>query len=138
MMRRFLWSPTDVALQAGSTSLLSPVRRVAVIRLPKLHLHYRKPLSRREVEDELGDVLSRRVYVHDEQRLALLLEKGQSGIILVQQHLVIEMLVDPAADDALDLGEIADHAEIVEIRRRQRDDGAAVVPVQMTALARIF
>src|SRR5262245_34845911 len=48
------------------------------------------------------------------------------------------MRIDPAADDALDLREIHDHAELVEPGRLKRDDGPAVVSVQVPALAVVF
>src|SRR5262245_50112383 len=136
-MRHVPWSgpcPASANLTIGDVSLdrslLAAIGRVTIIRLPELYLHDRKSLAHREVVNELCDVLGSGVYVHDEERLALLLEKRQSGVILVQEHLVIEMLVDPAAEDTFDLREIADHAENVQTRRRQRDHGTAVVPEQ--------
>ena len=51
---------------------------------------------------------------------------------------MIEMGVDPVADDALDRREIDDHAEIVEPFGFERDDGAAVVAMQMPAFADVI
>ena len=53
----------------------------------------------------------------------------------MQQHFVIERLVDPRAHDILDLRKVHDHAEAVELGRFERNDGPAVVAVQVPAFA---
>ena len=50
---------------------------------------------------------------------------------------MIEILVDPAADLALDLREIEHHAVRIEVGGFEREHGAAVVSVQVAALAGI-
>src|SRR5262249_50833844 len=62
-------------------------------------------------------------------------EQGQDGVVAVQQHAVVEVRVDPGADDAFDAREVHDHPQRVELAGFQRDDGAAVVAVQVAALA---
>ena len=56
-----------------------------------------------------------------------------SGIVVAQDHLVIQLAIDPALDDALDVGEIGDHVALVEPVRAHvhLDDG--VVSVRMLA-----
>src|SRR5437016_6750719 len=89
------------------------------VRLPQLHFDDGEALLGRDLEEQPGDVLGRRVDVHHVERLALLAEQGEYRVVLVQQHLVVEVLVDPAADGALEAAEIEDHAQRVERRRRQ-------------------
>ena len=48
---------------------------------------------------------------------------------------MIEVLVDPSADDTFDIRKIEHHAPFVERLRLDGDDRAAVMPVQITALA---
>src|ERR1051325_3073448 len=106
-----------------------------IVGFPESHFDDGKSLTQSEIENQLGDVFGRRVHVHQEDRFVLCFEMRQDGVVLVQDHAMIEVGVDPGADDALDGGEVDDHAERIEPIRLQGDDGAAVVPVQMPALA---
>src|SRR5260370_40879103 len=48
---------------------------------------------------------------------------------------MVKMGVDPTADHVLDGRKIDNHAEPIQSIRFERDDGAAVMPMQMPALA---
>lgn len=50
---------------------------------------------------------------------------------------MIEVVIDPAADDAFDIREVEHHATFIERIGFDRDDGSAVVSVQKTAFAGI-
>ena len=63
---------------------------------------------------------------------------GTTGIGLVENHPMIEVLVDPGTHFPLDVGEIEDHAALVQGLRTDRNDGPPVVPVQMAAFSRII
>ena len=51
---------------------------------------------------------------------------------------MIQIFVDPAADDPLDVIEIEHHAVRVEPRGIERQNRPTVVPVQMAALALVI
>src|SRR6185312_16641942 len=68
-----------------------------------------KTVLRRLVEDQFRDPLHGRVAVEEIDRLAEFLERLDERIVVTQQHLVIELAVDPAFDQPLDVAEIADH-----------------------------
>ena len=85
--------------------------------------------------DEPGDVLGRRVAVHHEDALAVLQEHGQDRVVTAEQHVVIQVLVDPLLHGLLDVAEIDEHPSRVELRALESDDCTAVVPVQMTAFS---
>ena len=87
------------------------------------------------VVDQFRDALGGRVHINHHHRLALAAQFGKDRVVAVQDHLVVERLIDPRADDLLDLGEIDHHAERIERGRLDRDDRLAVVPVQVLALA---
>src|SRR5437763_4539817 len=53
----------------------------------------------------------------------------------MEEHLVVERIVDPTTHDLLKAGKIQDHPQPVQLRGRQRDHGPAVVAVQMPAFA---
>ena len=77
--------------------------------------------------------LDRRIAVEEVDRLAERLERRDQRIVMPQQHLVIELLVDPALDDALDVAEVADHVAVVERAGADLDLGGGIVPVRMLA-----
>ena len=55
----------------------------------------------------------------------------------MQQHAMVEVGIDPALTTRL-IGKIDDHAERVELVRFERDDRAAVVAMEMAALALVI
>ena len=62
--------------------------------------------------------------------------QGLAGrVVAMQDHAMVEVLVDPVADHVLDVREIDHHAPRVELFGLDRDDGPAVVAVQVLALA---
>lgn len=105
-----------------------------MIRFPKLDFGHRESLRRRVVENEPGNVLGRGVHVHDKHRLPLLAKVGQDRIILVKQHPMVESPIDPALYDLFDSGEIHHHAQRVEFGGSDRNDGPAIVAVEVPAL----
>ena len=66
-------------------------------------------------------------------RLAELLERGDQRIVVPEQHPVIELLVDPAFHDSLDVAEIADHVAVVERPGPDFDLSGRIVAVRMLA-----
>ena len=114
-----------------------PIHRAAAWRLPQLDLADRKSARGGHVEDQLGDVLRSRTFVHQIQRLSQLLKHGHGGVRALENHAVVEVLVDPTVHDAFDLREIQHHAAIVQPRSLEGDDYPAVVSVQVAALARV-
>src|SRR5262249_34365221 len=124
--------------KSGWGSAGGGVAGAGVLRLPELYLDHGESLARGKVEDQPGDVLRRRADVEHEDRVARLAQKRQHGVVAVQQHLVVELGVDPAADDALEQREVEHHAQRVEAVGGERDGGAAVVAVQVAALALVL
>src|SRR6516164_3911859 len=53
----------------------------------------------------------------------------------MQNHLVVERLIDPAGDDFFDVREIHDHAERIELGGLKADDRPAIVAVKVLAFA---
>src|SRR5712691_1687382 len=106
----------EVALRA-SRALRSrwwPVFSKRSGRLPDRHAYDGQTLLFGLVIDQLRDALDRRVAVEQIHRLSELLQQDDERIVVPQQHLVIELLVDPALDDALDVAEIAHHVTVVQ------------------------
>lgn len=84
--------------------------------------------------DELGEVLCGGVFIDEVVGFVLLLEHGQDRIVLVQDHLVIEIVIDPGLHDPFNFAEVDDHAELVELVALDGDDSDAIVPMQMATL----
>src|SRR4051794_8777324 len=78
---------------------------VALLGLPEHDLDDRQSGLDGPLIDEAGDILGGRVLVHDEDALAVLPEDGEDRVVAPQQHVVIEVVVDPALDLGLDLDE---------------------------------
>ena len=123
-------------MRAGGV-LLRAIRGAAVGRLPQADLDDRESMLGRHFENPLGDVLRRRVGVHQIDRFAQFFEHFHGGVGAIEDHAMVEILVDPTADDLLDLREVQHHAVRVEPRGVEGDDRAAVVSMQMAALARV-
>ena len=70
---------------------------------------------------------------HDEHRLAQPLQRRDERVVFAQNHLVIELAVDPPLDNPLDVGKIADHVAAVERAAGDFDFGHRVVAVRMLA-----
>src|SRR5262245_13128426 len=83
------------------------------------------------IEDELCDPLDRWIAVDDEDGLAELPERRDERVVVPQDHLVIELPVDPPLDHPLDVAEIADHIPVVERAGADLDLGDGVVAVGM-------
>lgn len=76
-------------------------------------------------------MLNRRVALHNEDRLAELLERPDERVVFAENHLVIQFAVDPSLHHPFDVGEIADHVATVERTRPDFNlrDGVVAVGV---------
>ena len=125
--------------QAGSLWLRSAaIRRDGVWGFPQRDFDDREALRMSELKNRLGDVFGSRIHGENHQWLAEFLQIWQGGIGFVQNHAVIELLVDPRPHDLFDVGEIHQHAAIVELLAFQHDDGSAVVAVQIAAFSGVI
>ena len=59
-------------------------------------------------------MLNGRIALDHEHGLPEPLQRTEQRVVFAEDHLVIELAVDPSFDDALDVGEVADHVAIVE------------------------
>src|SRR5712664_1733224 len=66
------------------------------------------------VEDQLRDAFDGRIAIEQIYRLSELLQRGDERVVVPEQHLVIELPVDPTFDDPLDVAEVTDHVAVVE------------------------
>jgi hypothetical protein len=85
------------------------------------------------IEDQPRDPLDGRIAIDDENRLAELLKRCHQRIIVSQDHLVIELPINPPLDDALDVAEIADHVAVVECAGAHLDLRRRVVSMRVLA-----
>ena len=102
-------------------------------RLPDRDAHDGQTLLARDVEDQPRDPFDGRIAVEQIDRLAERLQRRDERIVVPQHHLVIELAIDPALDDALDVAEIADHVAVVERVGAHLDLRDRVVAVRMLA-----
>src|SRR5690348_10424303 len=118
--------------------LLSTVYLVsgeAIRRFPEPGFNDRETMIGGEIVNQLGDILGRRVGIHQEHWFAKLFQYGDRRIIAVQDHAMIEIVVDPTADHALDVAEIEHHAAMIKLLGLNDNHRPAVVAVQVTALS---
>jgi hypothetical protein len=85
------------------------------------------------LEDELRDVLHGGVAGANEDGLSKLLQRFHKRIVMAQQHSVIELFVDPALYNPLDVTEIAHHVARVELPGADFDFRYRVMAVRMLA-----
>lgn len=85
--------------------------------------------------NQLRDVFCRRVCVDDINRLVEFLQKGDRRIVAVQDHFVVEFVVDPGSQRVFDVAEVYEHPPFVEVFTLQNDDGATVMSVKLFAFA---
>ena len=102
-------------------------------RLPHAHRHHVETLVAGHVEDQLGDALDGRVALELEDRLAERLERRDERVVVAQNHLVIELAIDPALHEPLDVRKIGDHVARVEPIGPDVDLDDGVVAVRMFA-----
>src|SRR5262249_34731080 len=102
-------------------------------RFPDCDPHDRHARFPRLIEDQLRDALHGRITVDDVDRLAELRERRDERVVVAQDHLVVELAIDPALHDALDVAEIADHVAVVERAGAYFDLGDRVVSMRMLA-----
>ena len=60
-------------------------------------------------------------------------ERLDERVVVAQDHLVIQLAVDPALDEALDVGEIGDHVALVELIGADVDFDDGIVAVRVLA-----
>src|SRR5262245_7477692 len=119
-------------------SLSRSIACPALLRFPQLALDDGKAATGGKFVDQAGEVFGGGALLHQKQWLALLSQDGDERVGLLQDQAVIELLVDPAADDALDLGEVEHHAAGVERRRSKRDHSPRAVAMEVAALAGVI
>ena len=85
------------------------------------------------IEDQPRNPLDGRIAVDDEDRFAELLERRDERVVVTEDHLVIELAIDPALDDPLDVAEVADHVAVVERVGAHLDLRRGVVAVRVLA-----
>ena len=102
-------------------------------RLPHGHAHGPQSLLARHVIDQSRDPFHGRIAVNDEDWFAEGLQRFHERIIVSQDHLVIELAVNPPLDDPLDVAEIHHHIPCVQRIGAHLDLGDRVVAVRMLA-----
>jgi hypothetical protein len=85
------------------------------------------------IKDEPGDALHGGIAIDNEDRFAQLLKRLHQRVVMAENHLVIELAVDPAFDDALDVAEIAHHVAVIERASANFDFRGGVVAVRVLA-----
>ena len=78
-------------------------------------------------------MLHRGIAVDDKHGLAQPLQRLNQRVIASQDHLVVELAIDPSLDDPLDVREIAHHVAVVERPAADFDLGDGVVAVRVLA-----
>jgi hypothetical protein len=111
------------------------ISRETMLGFPEHDFDHRKTTLPGVFKDQPGDILRCRIAVHHENTLSALTEHRQEGIVLAQQHVVIQVFVNPLLDRPLDIGEIDQHPPLIELRSLQGNHRTAIVTVEMTTLA---
>lgn len=119
------------------THILATIARERFRGFPQDDFNDRETPRFRFVEDQLRDILGRGVVGDQEERLKMLAEDRHHRIGLIQNHAVIEFIVDPGSNGLFNVREVDEHPSGIEFGGLQRDQDAAIVPVQMTAFAGI-
>ena len=83
------------------------------------------------VKDEACDPFDCGVAVEHEDGLAQPLQRLQQRIIVTEDHLMVELAIDPRLDDPLDVAEITDHVTRIERATPNFDLGHGVVAVRV-------
>src|SRR5262245_41252909 len=102
-------------------------------RLPDGDAHDRKAVLARDLVAQAADPLDSGTTADYVDRLAERLQRLHERIVVPEDHLVIELAVDPSLDDALDVAEVDDHVARVERVGANLDLGDGVVAVRMLA-----
>src|SRR5262249_42412747 len=128
----------EAAGQEGRSSRLRACRFLSIggkrrRRLPDGYADDGQSLFGGLVENQPGDAFDGRIAVEQKDRLPQFLQRGDERIVVPQQHLVIQLVIDPAFHEPLDVAEIAHHVAAVERPRAHFDLGDRVVAVRMLA-----
>jgi hypothetical protein len=85
------------------------------------------------VEDEPSDTFDSRVAIDDEDGFAERLQRRDERIIMAKDHFVVQLAIDPAFDDALDVAEVTHHIAIVQRAGAHLDFRGRVMAVRVFA-----
>jgi hypothetical protein len=85
------------------------------------------------IEHQAGNALRRRIAVEQIHRFPHLLKSLRQGIVVPQDHPVVEFPIDPILDETLDVAEIDDHVAPIQRLRTDLDLGDRVVAVRVFA-----
>ena len=88
-----------------------------------------------DIEHEAGNALSRRIAVEQVDRLPHLVKSLCQGIVVPQDHPVVEFTIHPFLDKTLDVAEIDDHVAPVQRLGADLDLGDRVVAMRVLAQA---
>ncbi len=83
--------------------------------------------------NETSNPLNGRVAIHEKHWLAKLTERFNKRVVASQNHLVIDLSVDPALHQMLDVTKITHHASLIESCRSDFHLGNGVVAMWMLA-----
>ena len=105
--RRVLGPPVQLLAQDSMPlSIGRAIRGEAIGGFPQADFHNGKAIIPGIIEDDAGDVLCRRVRVEKKKRLSQFQEHGDDRVVAVKDHTMIEVFVNPLADNAFDVGKI--------------------------------
>jgi hypothetical protein len=115
------------------SSVIRPCRKRTARRLPHPHANHAETLVSGIVENQLRDLFDGRIAVDQEHRLLQILERLDERVVTPEDHLVVDLAIDPRLHDPVDIAEIADHVAAVEHVGPDLDFGHGVVPVRVLA-----
>lgn len=81
--------------------------------LPELDLQHAKAGLGSDLVQRFRQILGRGVSIEQQNGLMMLPQDGHHGIVAVQDHVMIEILIDPVADGLFDVPEIGQHSAII-------------------------
>ena len=127
-------SPPRLLTSSPPHLLTCSVSRYALGRFPKLDLHDREALGGRIFKISRAMFSAVGIGTPSGTSARPAAQQRHRRIVAVQEHAVVEVLVDPAATP-LDVAEVEHHAPRVQAGRLQRNDRPAVVAMQVPALS---
>jgi len=83
----------------------------------------------------LGNILGGGIELHDIDGFRHILKDGYQRVIAVQNHPMVQILVDPTLKDPFDISEIQDHAKFVKRVCFKSYKKSAIVAVKIPAFA---
>lgn len=101
---------------------------------PELHFKHSKARLGSDLVNRFCEIFCRRVSVEQQHGLMMLPKDFDHGVFTVQNHVMVEILIDPMPDGLFDVTKIGEHSSMVEIRALNGDDSPPVMAVQEAAL----